>query len=209
MGGFMGLPLMAKFAVAAPIVSGFLNASSQQDAAASQALGQQMQALNAQTQALSQAYNSQAQGLAAEQNALIQEQNAAEAKRAGALEAQNLAAQAYKAKARQRAALAESGLLHSGTAVGLINETEANAAWDAKELDHQSALNVQSIMYQAGNHSREAKMHSINANTSFNQADSYGGQARAAMNYKPPSGLGSILGGIATGYGVFREFDSK
>ncbi len=209
MGGLMtALPMVFKVAsVAAPVLSGFLGAAGQSQSAAASALNQQMQALNAQTQALSQAHNSQAQGLAAEQNALIQEQNAAEAKRAGALEAQNLAAAAYKTKARQRAALAESGLLNSGTGALLINETEANAAWDAKELDRQTALNVQGIMYQAGNYAREAKMHSVNADTAFGQANSYGQEAKSAMNYKPPSGLGSILGGIATGYGVYSGFN--
>ena len=162
-----------------------------------------MQALNAQSQALSQSYNSQAQQLAAESNALVAETNAAEARRAGAVEAQTLAAQAYKAKARQRAALAESGILGSATATGVINETEANAQADALNLQRKNDLEVSGLLYQAGNYSNEAMMHGFNAQTARSQANSYGQQAKSAMNSYKPSGLGSILGGLATGYGVF------
>lgn len=206
MGGFAAaLPMVMKGAsMAGGIMGGMTDALNQQNASEQSALDVLLQATNAQTAALSQAYNTRFQAGAAEQNALISEINAEEAKRAGARDAQTLAAQAYKAKARQRAALAESGVLNSRTAVGLINEAEANAMRDARELDHQTGLNVQGLMYQAGNYNREAAMHTINANTMFSQASAYGRQAREAEKAASPNPWGSILGGMITGYGTLQ-----
>lgn len=142
------------------------------------------------SQASAAARSASMEASAAESNARLADINAEMALNEGKEAQAQAAEEAYKAKGRQRAALAEGGLLYSPTGSLLQSETEA------KGQQEQSRI------------ARQAQMESLNARI---QGANYLTQAASAKSRtSKTSGIlgaaGSLLSGASSAYGTYNKY---
>lgn len=127
---------------------------------------------------------------AAESNARLADINAEMALNEGKEAQAQAAEEAYKAKGRQRAALAEGGLLYSPTGSLLQSETEAEAQREQSRI------------------ARQAQMESLNARI---QGSNYLTQAASAKSRtSKTSGIlgaaGTLLSGVSSTYDTYNKY---
>lgn len=137
-------------------------------------------------QSRAQEATANAQAAADKINAQLSAVNADIARNDGK-EAQARAAEdAYKAMGRQRAALAQGGLISSPTGLLLQDESQANADAEQMQIGRQAELGALGYDIQRSNALNSASIHKANAKSSKT-----GGILAAA---------GGLLGGVSTAY---------
>ena len=136
--------------------------------------------------------SAQAQADAAKQNAAVAAANADIARSEGRVAQAEAAADAYKVKGRQRAALAESGILYSPTSDILQSASDAAAEAEQLRLGRRADM--------------EASNHLIQQSNYLTSAKGYQAQAKSSRNWL--GAAGSLLGGVTQGYTYKRETGS-
>ena len=153
-----------------------------------------MGALGSYQQAQAQAATANAQAEAEAINAQIQAANADIARNDGK-EAQARAAEdAYKAMGRQRAALAQGGLLSSPTGLLLQDESQADADREQLQIGRQAELNALGYDIQKSNALYSSGIYKANAKSA--KAGGYLGLA------------GGILSGVSQSYNNYQLYHS-
>ncbi len=151
-------------------------------------------ALGSYQQSQAQAATANAQAQAEALNAQIQAANADIARNDGR-EAQARAAEdAYKAMGRQRAALAQGGILSSPTGLLLQDESQANADRELDQIGRQAELNALGYDIQKSNALNSSNIYKANA-----KASKTGGYLGIA---------GGILSGVSQGYDNYQKYYS-
>ena len=144
----------------------------------------------ASSQAQSNSLKAQAQ--ANKDNAALAEINAGmardEAKRQQALSAEN----AYKAKGRMRAALAESGNLEGASSLLLQDQADAQANEEQMRIARAGEM--------------EALNHKISATNARNSASILSSNAKASSTGGVLGALGTIIGGTADAYRWDKQY---
>ena len=158
MGGF--LPIM-------PIITGALGA------------------VGAYSQAQAQAATANAQAQAEALNAQTAAANAAIARNDGMVAQARAVEDSYKAMGRQRAALAQGGILISPTGLLLQNESQTNADREQLQIGQQADLNALGYDIQRSN--------------ALNSANIYRANAKSAKTGGILTAAGGIFSGVAQG----------
>jgi purine nucleoside permease len=100
---------------------------------------------------------------------------------------------AYRAKARGRAGLAQSGILGSATGEAVMAQAESEAAADQLKIQQASGQKVQGLLNQANDYRRQAGYYRQSAAQTGKAA-----QLRVESTQKSSSNFGNILGGLQT-----------
>lgn len=144
----------------------------------------------ANSRAQSNSYKAQAE--AEKNNAAIAEANAliaqSEAKREQALSSEN----AYKAKGRMRAALAESGTLESASSILLQDQADAQANEEQQRIARAGEMEV--LNYKIG------------ASNARNSSSILSSNAKASKTGGILGSLGTIIGGVSKAYGSGSQY---
>lgn len=161
-------------------------------AIAASALGSVVQAVGQYSSASAAAQSANMEAQAAQSNARLADINAEMALNEGKEAQAQAAEEAYKAKGRQRAALAEGGILYSPTSDLLQSEADAEAQQEQSRI------------------ARQAQMESLNARI---QGANYLTQAASAKSRtSKTSGIlgaaGSLLSGVSSTYGTYNKYYS-
>lgn len=144
----------------------------------------------AQSQAQSASYSAQAE--AERMNAKIAAINAEIAESEGVRNKSQAAEDAYRAMGRQRAALAEQGIIDSATGGILMEQSQREA--DEEQLRIGRQAEMEALNY---------KIQRSNALTSSNILSS---NAKSSRTGGVLTGVGSILGGASTSYAYKNNF---
>lgn len=139
-----------------------------------------------------QEQNYKSQQRAAEANSRIAQMNAQIAENEGKTQAAQKQADWYKQLGRQRAAMAQGGVLESATGILVRAEAEEEAEADLDYFDQQSQMKELGYLFQASDYS--------------NQAAQAGRNASEARRGGYLSAVGSLAGGLADGYGMHKKF---
>lgn len=150
----------------------------------------QYQARNA--QAASQAATARAQADAEAANARLAQINSEIAGNQGREARADAYAEGYKAMGRQRAALAQSGLISSPTGLLLQQEMENAVELDQNRLGRDADLNALGYQIQKSNALTASGVHRLN------EANSKGGGKLGL--------IGGLMGGAAAAYGAYRSY---
>ena len=143
-----------------------------------------------QGQAQSAAYAAQAE--ADKMNAQIAGINADIARSDSKVQQAQAAEEAYKAMGRQRAALAQGGILYSATGGLLQEESERHAEEQQSAIDRQGQIEALNYKIQRSNALTSSSVMKANAKTA--KTGSYLGAA------------GSLLSGVSNGYGYKAQY---
>jgi hypothetical protein len=146
----------------------------------------------AQSSAASAGYKAQAE--AEKMNAQIAGINAEIAASEGKRQQAQASEDAYRAMGRQRAALAEGGLLNSAT--GILMQDQAQREADEERLRIGRAAEM------------EALNHKIQKSNALNSAGILASNAKSSRTGGVLAGVGGILGGTAQGYSYKKEYGS-
>lgn len=129
---------------------------------------------------------------AADYNAQVAEQNAKRAEYQAKIEQSQNAADAYKAMGRQRAALAQNGILNSVTGDLLEDDSQREYEQDQAGIKYKYSVEQSDYLAQAQNYRMNAK--------------TYRGNAKANRRGGFISAGGSLLGGASQAYQYSRLY---
>ena len=143
-----------------------------------------------------------------EWNARQTELRAEEAKRAGAVSEAEAAEAAFKAKARQRAVLAQNGTLNSATGTVLLDQADADAKGDQFKIQYKTGQEIQGYLNDADGYRRQADHYRQTASQTARAAQL---SASAKKSQSKTNGVlngiqtaNSLLGTVSSVYGLFR-----
>ncbi len=139
------------------------------------------------SQGYAQAQSNKNQAKMADYNAQVAEMNAGLARSQGKIEAAEAAENAYKARGRQVATLAQTGILESATGSVLQDELKNKAEQEQFQIQFNNNLQQQGLLNEAHNYRQQSKIYRANAKQSL-----MGGWL---------GGAGSLAGSLAKGYG--------
>lgn len=142
-----------------------------------------------------QAAQADAESKAAAMNAQIAAINADMAKSDSKIQQARAAEEAHKAQGRQRAALAQGGMLYSATGDSLLEESQRNAEEQQAEIGRQGEIEALNYKIQRGNYLNRSS--AMKAGAKASRTGSYLGAA------------GSLLGGVSQAYEYNRLYGSK
>lgn len=138
-----------------------------------------------------QAAQAQAESQAAAMNSQIAGINADISRSDSKIQQAQAAEEAYKAMGRQRAALAQGGILYSATGGLLQDESQRHADEQQVAIGRQGEIEALNYKIQKSNYLNSSNILSANAKSA--KAGSYLGAA------------GSLLGGISNAYGHYNQ----
>ena len=144
------------------------------------------------SQGMAQAASYQNQARAMDANSKIAELNAAIAGREGKMAAAQTAQDWHKLLGRQRAAMAQGGVLESATGLLVRQEAEERAKSDEFSVQFQSDMKKHGFQFQAADLRSQAHVARQNA-----------GQARLGGVL---GGMGSLAGGLSNAYGYHLKY---
>ncbi|UQZ89804.1 hypothetical protein C4J81_11525 [Deltaproteobacteria bacterium Smac51] len=183
MGGLMTVMGIASqvASLVSPYVSNSASYSDQKRQAEAAALKTQMQVDSYLNKAEDQEWNARQAELQAEA-----------AKHAGTISEAEAAEAAYKAKARQRALLAQNGTLNSATGTVVLDQADSDARSDQFKIQHKTGREIQGYLSDAEGYRRQADNYRQTASQTVKAA-----QLTASAN-KSTSKTNSVLNGIQT-----------
>ena len=141
-----------------------------------------------------QAAQAEAESKAAQMNAQIAAINADLTRSDSKIQQARAAEEAHKAQGRQRAALAQGGMLYSATGDSLLEESQRNADDQQAEIGRQGDIEALNYTIQQGNYRNSSSI--LKANAKASRTGAYLGAG------------GSLLDGAAKGYGYYKSYGS-
>ncbi len=152
-----------------------------------------MGAMSSISQGRAQAASYQNQAAAAKYNAEVAAMNERIAGYEGTIARSDATAEAARAKGRQRAALAQSGILGSPTGNLLETASENEAMREQLNIQHKAGMEQSDWKSRTANY--------------YNQASGYMANARSSRSGSYLGAFGNLLGGVAQGYDYYRRYN--